>query len=210
MKPATFLFASLLLAPQPACKVLLYPAARAFGAPSERDLKACRLACERLKASPAAARLVVFPARNPVRVDPQIGPDSASLLLAKLQAGGFGNAVLATADPGLPVTPYGGNQLRYSWDRARAYGAWIKQARPEGEFFFFAEVAAGPSGRVNGLHAYVLDAEGTVAYHRLMNSHHFGQPGPAGQAEALELLVKHFLKDLPRPALELFPKWGVG
>lgn len=210
MNSASILAAGLLLASQPAWKAVLYPAARAFGSPSERELKACRAACERLKASPATARIVVFPSCNPVLADPKIGPESAPLILAKLHAGGFGNAVLATSEPGLAITPYGGNQMRYSWNRAHAYGAWIRQARPEGEFFFFAEVASGPSGRVHGIHGYVLDAQGTVAYHRLMNSHHFGKAGPVGQAEALELLMKVFLKDLQRPVLELFPKWGVG
>ncbi len=208
--PAPACLALALLLGQPGCRAMLYPAARAFGAPAEGELKDCRAAFGRLQAGRGTVRIVVYPACNPVRMDPALGPGSAPLLQVKLQAGGFGGAAAAAAGPGLAATPYGGNQLRYSWDRAHAYGAWIRAARPEGEFFLFTEVVASPEGRIHGLHAYVLDASGTVAYHRLMNSHHFGPAGPAGQTEALELLLQAFLRDLQRPALEVFPRWGVG
>jgi hypothetical protein len=199
-----------LMVPQPGCKAMLYPAARAFGSPAESELKECRAACERLKAGRSTIRIVVFPACNPVLADPTVGPGSAPRILAELQAGGFANAALATSEPSLAIMSYGGNQMRYSWNRAHAYGKWIRKVHPEGEFFFFAEVVASPKGRINGIHAYVLDARGTVAYHRLMNSHHFGKDNPAGQAQALEILLKVFVQDLKRPTLELFPRWGVG
>jgi len=44
------------------CKPMLYPVARAFGGPSEGELKLRRAAFDRLKATRATAKILVYPA----------------------------------------------------------------------------------------------------------------------------------------------------
>lgn len=195
---------------QPGCKAMVYPVARAFGSPSEAELARCREAFEAFKGTCLATRLVVFEACDPVHGDRPWTVGTSARMATGLRAHGASNAVAAPLPHGVPVRPYGGNQLRYLWERARAYGAWIREARPEGEHFLFVEVVAAPDGSVHGVQTCVVDRQGRIAYVGLMNSHHFGARPPAGPEAACDLALARLLQDLRRPPLEIFPRWGVG
>jgi hypothetical protein len=188
---------------------MLYPLARAFGGPSEGQLKRCRAAFERLKAQKGTARIVVHSALDP-RPLGAWDPGTAEQLAALMREKGMANAVAAPAPQGVEPLPLGGNQMRYAWTRARAYGDWIRKTRPEGDFFMIVEMFHQPAGEIVGLQVYVLDRMGDIAYLRLMNSHHFQRPSLPGPQEAITLLHGLFQRGLTRQAEEQFPPYGVG
>jgi hypothetical protein len=210
MKRTTALTCLLLLLPQAGCKPLLYPVARAFGGPSEGELKNCRLAFDGLKASISKARIVVFPALNPTgrRSAPFSG--TGEVLAAALREQGAVGARMAEGPADLTATRLGSNQMRYTWERARAWGEWVRTSHLEGDYFLFVEILEGPPGKVAGIQAYVVDASGQAAYVHLMNSHHFkGQP-PQDAGAACELAEKGLFRHLQMMADAFFPPYGVG
>ena len=200
----------LLLPVQQGCRPMMYPFARAFGSPSEGELAKCREAFDRLKSGRATVRVLAHPATDPVgmRREPYAG--TAEQMAGQLQENGWGNGAAAASAPAVEATPLLRNQLRYVWTRALLYGTWVKTARPEGDFFMFVEVLSPPSGTVIGVHGYVVDASGQVAYTRLLNSHHFGDHPPKDPEAACRMILKVFLRDLERRAEEIFPPYGVG
>lgn len=210
MRVSSALFFLALFLPQLGCKAMLYPAARTFGSPSEGELKKCRLAFSRLKAELATARVVVFPACDPTGRKPgwdgTMGAFMANLL--KTKCGTRSSA--SDLPPSVAPAPYKGNQMRYLWNRARAYGDWLKQSKPQGDFFGFVEIAANARGEAMGLQFYLLDATGQIAYARLLNSHHFGGKPPVGPETACERMVEVFRSDLTKEPEQVFPPYGVG
>lgn len=200
----------LLLPVMQGCKFLLYPAARAFGGPSEGELKRCRTAFDRLKAGRANHRLKLYPTVDPLGRWKQGYPETPDVLAQQLRVTGWQSCSITTTLPGVEPTPLGHNQMRYSWNRARAYGAWVASAHPEGDFHLFTEVLSHPSGAVIGIHLYVVDASGQLAFQRLMNSHHFGGNVPADPLAAALRILRIFMRDIDRPADEVFPPYGVG
>lgn len=210
MRLRSAFFCMLLLLPQPGCKAMLYPVARAFGGPSEGELKRCRAAFERLKDQKGSARIIVFSALDPRGPQGAWDPGTAERLVALMQEKGMANATPAPAPQAVEPTPLGGNQMRYAWDRAHAYGDWLRRAQLEGDFFLFVEMFHQSAGEIVGLQVYVLDRTGEIAYLNLMNSHHFKGPSVPGPEEAITLLHGLFQWGLTRRAEERFPPYGVG
>lgn len=198
----------LLLLAAPGCKPMLYPLARAFGGAPESELKLRRAAFDRLKARQATARIRVAPVLDPRRDQPPAS-DTAAGLVAQLQADGWAGASALAAAPAVAPTPLGRNQLRYLQTRAGAYSAWVKAARPEGDYLVVVEVLSG-SGGIGGIQCYVLECSGQVAYLCLQNSHHFGAHRPADAQAAGQLALRLLARDLQRKPEEVYPPWGVG
>ena len=192
------------------CTAMVYPLARAFGSPSEGELKRCRAAFERLKAGRSTARIVVYPAADPVSMRQDAFPGTAALMEEQLRVKGWTNCTTAPAAPAVNPMPLGHNQLRYAWNRAHACGQWVRTAKPEGDFHLFVEILSSPSGNIIGIQCYVLDASGQVAYERLLNSHHFGTNPPQNPEAACQRILRGFLNNLERPADSIFPPYGVG
>jgi hypothetical protein len=192
--------------PQVGCKPLLYPFARAFGSPSEGDLARCRTAFERFKSRGPTAQVLVHPATDPRGPGLLGSPEATARAVAVL---GFAGAQrVAEAAPVAPLA-LGANQMRYVWNRAHAYEAWVRQAHPTGDYALFLEVMQAPTGQVMGCHIYVVDATGQIAYTRLMNSHQFGNSLKDPTAACVRL-VRQLLLDLQKPADQVFPPYGVG
>ncbi len=210
MTAAWLLLVLLFLPGGTGCKPMLYPVARAFGGPSETELKRCRAAFDRLKAQKDTAHIVVYSALDPRGPQEAWDPGTADRLAALMQEKGMAHAVPAPAPKGVEPTPLGGNQLRYAWNRARLYGGWIRRSHPDGDFSLFVEMFHQPTGDIVGLQLYVLDRSGEVAYRTLMNSHHFQRPSVPGPQEAITLLHGIFQWGLSRQAEEIFPPYGVG
>jgi len=207
----TLLLALLLLLPViQGCALVMYPLARAFGSPSEGELKQCRVAFERLKAGRFTARIVAYPAADPVGMRTNAYSGTALRLAEGLRSKGWTNCTKAPAVPLVKPRPLGHNQLRYAWKRAHTLSQWVKTARPEGDFHLFVEILSSGSGDIIGIQGYVLDASGHVAYERLMNSHHFGKNPPRDPEAACQLILRIFLNSLDQPAERIFPPYGVG
>jgi hypothetical protein len=192
------------------CTVMVYPFARAFGSPSESELKQCRVAFERLKAGRFTVRTVVYPAADPVGMRKDAYPGTAVLMAEQLRAKGWTNCTTAPTTPPVEPRRLGANQLRYAWNRAHAYGQWVRTARPEGDFHLFVEILSDPSGNIIGIQAYVLDASGQVAYERLLNSHQFGGNPPKNPEAACQLILRVLLNHLDQADPCIFPPYGVG
>lgn len=206
LKPACL--ALLLLPFHQGCKPLLYPLARAFGGAPESELKLRRAAFERLKSQRTTARILVAPVLDPRREQPPVAGSAASLV-EQMRANGWSGAAALAAAPAVAATPLGRNQLRYLQTRAGAYSEWAKAARPQGDFLVIVEVLSGSAG-IGGIHCYVLERSGQVAYLCLQNSHHFGADRPADAEAAGRLALRLLARDLERTAEEVYPPWGVG
>lgn len=192
------------------CTAMAYPFARAFGSPSESELKQYRSAFARLQAGRLIARIVVYPATDPVGLRQEAYTGSAELMTEQLRAKGWTNCTTTSTPPPVEASPLGHNQLRYAWNRAHAYGQWVKTTRPEGDFHLFVEILSSSSNNIIGIHCYVLDAAGQVAYERLLNSHHFGRNTPRDAEAACQLILRGFLNNIDQPAERIFPAYGVG
>jgi hypothetical protein len=189
---------------------MVYPLARAFGSPSEVELKQSRVAFERLKAGRFTARIVAYPAADPVGMRTDAFPGTALLLAEQLRSKGWTNCTTAPAAPLVEPSPLGHNQLRYAWNRAHTLSQWVKTARPEGDFHLFVEILSSGSGDIIGIQGYVVDASGHFAYERLLNSHHYGGNPPHDPEAACQLILRIFLNCLDQPAERIFPPYGVG
>jgi len=192
------------------CQLMMYPCARAFGSPSESELKQCRAAFEHLKEGRTTARTVVYPVVNPRQEQPMALAGTAAYVAEQLQAKGWTNCTIATNPPAVAGTPLGHNQLRYMWDRAHGYSQWVRDSQPAGDFHLFIEILSARSGEIIGIHCYVVDATGQIAYVRLSNSHHFGDQPPQDSEAACQFILKFLLHSLESPAEIVFPKYGVG
>ncbi len=202
-----FLLLSLPL--QQGCAPLLYPVAQAFGSPSEGELSRRRLAFDRLKARKESARILIHPLVDPLGLT-QVAPNTAELLVELLRAEGWASAAAARTPPRIPSKALGRNQLRYVQDRAEAYTLWAQSMPPDCDFFVVVEAFPVGEGRLGGVHCYVLEASGQVAYTRLFNSHHFGPEAAWNRNAACQMAVRALVRDLQRPALEVHPPYGIG
>jgi len=102
------------------------------------------------------------------------------------------------------------NQLRYVQTRARGYSDWAKSARPEADFLVILETLRTATGEIVGVHCYVLEGSGQVAYARQFNSHQFGAPSIDLPANAVGFALRALSEDIQRPADQVHPPYGVG
>ncbi len=210
MKLRPLLLTLLVLPGTQGCKPMLYPVARAFGGPSESELKLRRAAFDRLKAARATAKVLVYPALRPAHPEREAYLATAGLAVELLQGYGWAHCQAASAPPTIPATPLMRNQLSYVQTRARAYSEWAKTARPEADFLVILEVLVRPEGGIVGVHCYVLEASGQVAYARQFNSHHFGASSIDLPANAVGFALRELSWDVQRPADQVHPPYGVG
>ncbi len=210
MKRRTLLLLLPLLLGSSACKPMLYPLARAFGGPSESELKLRRVAFDRLKASKATARILVYPLVDPRRAENPYALATAETAAALAKGEGLAGAVAATAFHAVPPSALGGNQMKYTQGRARAYAAWTAAQRLDTDFVLFLEAMTDAAGSVGGIQLYVVEASGQVAYARLYNSHHFNGTPPNGADNICGVMLRTLKFDLMRLATDVHPPYGVG
>ncbi len=210
MKLRPLLLALLVLPGSQGCKPMLYPVARAFGGPAEGELKLRRVAFDRLKAARSTAKILVYPAFRPAHPARETYPGTAELAVELLRGYGWAGCVAAQDPPPIPATPLGGNQLRYVQSRARNYSDWAKTAKPEADFLVILEALKTATGEIVGVHCYVLEASGQVAYARQFNSHQFGAPSIDLPANAVAFALRELSWDVQKPADQVHPPYGVG
>ena len=200
----------LLAAPDTGCNAMLYPVARAFGGPSEAELKAARPAFERMKSGLPTAHWVVYPALVPVGEGVQV-PETAERLMEGLRKAGATHCTVGAGLPATEPTQMGANQMRFTWKRARAYSEWVKKVQPKGDLFFFTELLRAPNGVVRGMMLYVVERSGQIAFVELWNSHHFKEGiSPKDGPAACEVVMAGFQGALKWDANRVFPPYGVG
>ena len=210
MKRRSLLVLLPLLLGTQACKPILYPLARAFGGPSEGELKLRRVAFDHLKAAKDTARILVYPMVDPRRAKSPYDAATADSAAALARGEGLVGAVAATVHHTVPPSDLGGNQMRYTQDRAKAYAAWTAAHRPDADFVMFLEAMTDAAGSVGGIQIYVLEASGQVAYVRLYNSHHFNGTPPNGADNVCGVMLRTLKRDLQRLATDVHPPYGVG
>ncbi len=210
MKLRPLLLTLLVLPASQGCKPMLYPLARAFGSPSEGELQLRRAAFDRLNAARTTTKVLVYPAFRPAHPAQEAYPATADLAAELLQGYGWAHCTAVKVPPALPATPLMRNQLRYVQTRARCYSDWAKTARPEADFLVILEVLVQPTGGIVGVHCYVLEASGQVAYARQFNSHQFGAPSIDLPANAVGFALRELSMDIQRPADQVHPPYGVG
>ncbi|HVT73439.1 MAG TPA: hypothetical protein VHD61_09900 [Lacunisphaera sp.] len=191
-------------------EILLYPLARAFGAPPESELVRCRQAFQQLQAHLRESRVAVQPVLC-IDESRAVWRRMTAVTLAR-EVSDRSPAELTVPRDGAPVVPpteFGHNQLRYLWTRATVYTDWVKANPPAADYVWIAEIW-GHDGKVGAIQVYILDARGQVAYCRLFNSHHFGPNLPMEGVDAVQLIVRNFFEDLKKTAEQIFPPYGVG
>lgn len=110
-----------------------------------------------------------------------------------------GLATVTVSQEQVPIT--GGwhmNQARMLRESAEDFAKCVVQHDIETDYALLPEYLTGSSGGVGGIHCYLLDAEGAVAYAVLLNSHHkrFYESDPQTIADCTAVLVGVLRDDL--------------
>ncbi len=190
-------------------EIFIYPAARAFGGPSESELARCRAAFKQLQAGLAKSRVVVMPVLFADAGRCQWRNDLAAAEMRELATRTPAKIEVSLAEPKVAAPPHFHNQLRYFWKRSTVYRDWIKTAQPGGDYVLVTEIFGG-GGEVGAIQIYLFDSSGQVAYGRLLNSQQFGPRLPLAGEGAVKLIVNTFFDNLKWDAKKLFPPYGVG
>lgn len=115
---------------------------------------------------------------------------SAQTIAAALAAEGIADATVATAE--IPLTSkWGHDQSRMFRDSAADFATYVKAHPPDTAYALLPEYLMGGKGDIVGVHVYIVDAEGRLAYGRLFNSHHaeFNAIKPRTAADATTLVL---------------------
>ncbi len=90
------------------------------------------------------------------------------------------------------------NQARMLRESAKDFAKYVVAHDIETDYALLPEYLTGGEGYVGGIHCYILDAEGTVAYAMLLNSHHkpFYEADPQTVADCTAVLIEVLRDDL--------------
>ncbi len=96
------------------------------------------------------------------------------------------------------TTEWGMNQAKMLRHSAGDFGQFVRENKIDTEYALLAEYLFGGRGRVQGVHLYVVDQEGTVAYAILANSHHqaFKAVDPQDVADCTEIVRRIIADDM--------------
>jgi len=144
---------------------------------------------EAFLASIGKTSITVFPAavrRSTITYD-----DAASVKLTEfLNTAGLADAT--ATDRHVPITGPGRvNQSRMWRDSAKEFGEYVRSNPISTRYALLPEYLGGKTEAV-GIHAYVVDAEGTVAFQVLLNSHweEFSKVKPKTEDECTAVLIE--------------------
>ena len=150
-------------------------------------------------ASIGKTSITVFPAvvrRSTITYD-----DSASAKLAEfLNTSGLADA--NASNRRVPITgPWRMNQARMWRESAKEFGEYVR-VNPIGTRYALLPEYLGGKTDAGGIHAYVVDAEGTVAFQILLNSHweEFSKAKPKTADDCTAVLIDVLRERLKRPA----------
>jgi len=148
-------------------------------------------------ASIGKTSITVFPAvvrRSTITYD-----DNPSVKLAEfLNTAGLADAT--ASDRHVPITgPWRINQARMWRESAKEFGEFVR-ANPIGTRYALLPEYLGGKKDAGGIHAYIVDAEGAVAFQILLNSHweEFSKAKPKSEDECTAVLID-VLRDRLKP-----------
>jgi len=108
-------------------------------------------------------------------------------------------ASATVVDTEVPVTgSWHSNQSLMLRESAEAFSIYVREHPIETSYALLAEYLWGGLDQAIGVHAYLIDAEGTVAYAILLNSHHqaFNDADLTTTAGCTELVTEILREDL--------------
>ncbi len=114
----------------------------------------------------------------------------------------FADEGLATVTVSQEQVPISGgwhmNQARMLRESAEDFAKYVVEHDVATDYALLPEYLTGSTGGVGGIHCYLLDAEGTVAYAVLLNSHHrpFHEADPQTVADCTTVLIGILRDDL--------------
>ncbi len=114
----------------------------------------------------------------------------------------FADEGLATVTVSQEQVPISGgwhmNQARMLRESAEDFAKYVVEHDVATDYALLPEYLTGSTGGVGGIHCYLLDAEGTVAYAVLLNSHHrpFYEADPQTVADCTAVLIGVLRDDL--------------
>ncbi len=190
-------------------KILLYPAARAFGSPPESELERCRVAFTQMKANLDKSHVVVMPVLFADQGRCQWRNDLADMEMREFAARTPAKLERSLVEPNVAAPDLGHNQLRYLWKRITVYSDWIKATHPKGDYVLITEIFGG-EGKAGAIHIFLFDASGQVAFRRLLNSHQFGSNLSLVSEDIIKRIVNTFFNNLKLDAKKVFPPYGIG
>ncbi len=110
-----------------------------------------------------------------------------------------GLATVTVSQEQVPISSeWGHNQARMLRESAADFAKYVVEHDISTEYALLPEYLTVGGGRVLVIHCYLLDAEGTVAYAMLLNSHHkpFQDADPQTIADCTAVLIEVLRDDL--------------
>jgi hypothetical protein len=102
-------------------------------------------------------------------------------------------ANVAHSDAHIPIPgPWRTNQAKMLRESATAFADYVQANPIRTSYALLPEYLMGTGGGVGGIHCYVLDADGKVAFAVLLNSHHkpFADAQPSSVADCTDVLIQ--------------------
>ena len=141
--------------------------------------------------------ITVFPAFVRDGEQHRYAPDQAATVGDFLTQEKLATVALSTAE--VPITSeWGMNQAKMLRGSAEDFSAYVRENSLETDYAMLAEYLIGGNGTPVGVHLYVVDAGGTVAYGMLTNSHHqvFTDVNPQTVGDCTQIVVNSLREDL--------------
>lgn len=135
--------------------------------------------------------MTVFPACVRMAEPETYDADAATDIAAFLTDEGLADAAASIDE--VPITgSWHSNQLQMWQESAAALGAYVQANPITTEYALLAEYLILGTGTVGGVHYYIVDSQGTLAYGRLLNSHHseFADADPQDTDDCTDLVIE--------------------
>jgi hypothetical protein len=142
--------------------------------------------------------ITVFPAyvRGEQGTDPVYDAHAAQAIAGFIEEEDL--ATVTMSDEEVPITgSWHMNQAQMLKESAASFGGHLQDKPAESDYALLAEYLIGPR-TVMGIHCYVIDGEGRIAYVVLLNSHHepFSAADPRTVGDCTEVLLSVLREDL--------------
>jgi hypothetical protein len=142
--------------------------------------------------------ITVFPAyvRGEQDADPVYDADAAQAIAGFIDEEDL--ATVTVSDEQVPITgPWHMNQAQMLEESAAAFSGYLQDDPAESDYALLPEYLIGPR-TVMGIHCYVIDGDGRLAYVVLLNSHHrpFSEADPQTVEDCTEVLLSVLREDL--------------
>jgi hypothetical protein len=167
------------------------------GTPTKGEQEAMKPRLDSLKKTAKTSTVAVFPVRVTGKSNEQVAVRLAELL----SKGDFGHAEPVSADPKLDIKP-NTNQLRITWDLARAFQDYLRKNPPAADYALLADYGIGRNrdgkSEVGGVQFVLCDRSGGWVIVALQNSHHseFHKLNPQSPDDCNRLVAEAIGKEL--------------